>query len=241
MTGVMRISESSTSTPRVTQALLSLNILAFVLSVVRGGSANSIMSIHLDVLRDWALLARATTIEGGNFVWIGVDSGEYYRLVTYAFLHDGLFHLAFNMYALWLLGQLLEAGFGAARFLSLYVASTLGGAFGALLLTAPNSPTVGASGAVFGMMGAMVLVQRAIGGKLWRTPLGAVLIINLGLTLLLPGISIGGHFGGLATGLVLGAVMLGFERRNVPGWVTTVIGAALAALFVGASLLAAAP
>ena len=240
MTGAMTIPDTSVGTPRVTQTLLSLNILAFVYSVAAGGSARSIMSIGTRLLEDWALVARATTIQGGRLEWIGVETGEYYRLVTYAFLHDGLFHLAFNMYALWLLGQLLEAGFGAARFLSLYAASTFGGAFGALLLAAPNSPTVGASGAVFGMLGAMVLVQRAIGGRLWRTPLGAILIINLVLTLLLPGISVGGHFGGLGTGLVLGAIVLALERRRVPSWVAAALGALLSVLSVIGSILVAA-
>ena len=230
----------SVSRPIVTQVLLGLNALAFLYSVVSSGSARGLTRIDGGVLEDGSLLARAITLRGGSFVWIGVDVGEYYRLVTSAFLHDGIFHLAFNMYALWLLGMLLEAGFGRARFLSLYVVSMLGGAFGALLMSAPNSPTVGASGAVFGLMGAMVLVQRAIGGNIWRSPLAMVLMLNLAFTLLVPRISIGGHFGGLIAGAVMGALMLALERRNAPVWATVSLGGMLSALLVAGSVIAAA-
>ena len=207
-------------------------------SIVLSGSARGITRIDQGVLIDGGLFARAWFREGGIVKWIGVDTGEYYRLVTSAFLHDGMFHLAFNMYALWLLGQLLEAGFGKARFLSLYVVSMLGGSFGVLLLS-PNSPTVGASGAVFGLMGAMVLVQRAIGGNIWRSPLTMVLMLNLVFTLVIPRVSIGGHLGGLAAGAVTGAAMLAFERRNVSSWATVALGATLSALLVLGSIVAA--
>ena len=134
--------------------------------------------------------------------------------------------------------MLLESGFGKARFLSLYVVSMLGGSFGVLLLS-PNSPTVGASGAVFGLMGAMVLVQRAIGGNIWRSPLTMVLMLNLVFTLVIPRVSIGGHLGGLAAGAVMGAAMLAFERRNVSSWATVALGATLSALLVLGSIVAA--
>ena len=231
---------TSVSTPIVTRILLGLNGLAFLYSVALSGSARGITRIDGRVLEDGSLLARATTLRGGGLEWLGVDAGEYYRLVTSAFLHDGIFHLAFNMYALWLLGQLLEAGFGRPRFLALFVVSMLGGAFGALLTSAPNSPTVGASGAVFGLMGAMVLVQRAIGGNLWRSPLMMVLVLNLAFTFLVPRISIGGHFGGLAAGAAMGALMLAFERRSAPAWMTVSVGGMLSAMLVAGSIIAAA-
>ncbi|MCY3618624.1 MAG: rhomboid family intramembrane serine protease, partial [Acidimicrobiaceae bacterium] len=158
-------------------------------------------------------------------------------LVTVAFLHDGIFHLAFNMYILWILGHMLEGSFGKARFLSLYVVSMLGGSFGVLLLS-PNSPTVGASGAVFGLMGATVLMHRAVGGSIWRSPLAPLLMINVVFTLLIPRVSIGGHFGGLIAGALMGAVMMSFERRNAPRWVTVALGGMLSALLVLGSVLA---
>ncbi len=230
----------SAARPIVTQILLALNGLGFLYSVAASGSARGITRIDGGVLEDGSLLARAITLSGGGIEWIGVDAGEYYRLVTSAFLHDGIFHLAFNMYILWILGQMLEAGFGRARFLSLFIVSMLGGAFGALLLTAPNAPTVGASGAVFGLMGATVLVHRAIGGSIWRSPLAPLLMLNIVFTLLIPRISIGGHFGGLIAGAVMGALMLFLERRNAPAWATVSLGGMLSALLVAGSVIAAA-
>ncbi len=234
--------QSSMGAPRpvVTYALLGLNGLAFLYSVVVSGSARGITRIDEGVLADGSLLASATEARDGGLVWLGVDAGEYYRLATSAFLHDGIFHLAFNMYALWLLGQLLEAGFKRSRFVALYLVSMLGGAFGALLLSAPNSPTVGASGAVFGLMGAMVLVQRAVGGDFWRSPLAMLLVINLALTLLVPRISIGGHFGGLFAGAAMGGLMLACERRNVPVWATVAMAGMVSALLVAGSVVVAA-
>jgi membrane associated rhomboid family serine protease len=225
------------SRPLATQVLLSLNALAYLYSIVLTGSARGITRLDQGLLVDGGLFARALLREGGTGRLIGVDVGEYYRLVTSAFLHDGIFHLAFNMYILWILGQMLEAGFGKARFLSLYLVSMLGGAFGVLLVS-PYSPTVGASGAVFGLMGATLLMHRAIGGSIWRSPLAPLLMINIVFTLIFPRISIGGHFGGLAAGAIMGAVMLAFERRKVPSWVTVAAGAMLSALLVAGSVYA---
>ena len=230
---------TSPSRPVATKVLLALNGLAFLYSVFLSRSAGGITRIDHGLLIDGGLFARARLIDGFELKLIGVDTGEYYRLVTSAFLHDGVFHLAFNMYVLWILGQILEAGFGRARFLSLFVVSMLGGAFGVLLLS-PNSPTVGASGAVFGLMGATVLVQRAIGGSIWRTPLAPLLMLNIVFTLLVPRVSIGGHFGGLLAGAVMGWLMLALERRNAPAWATVSLGGMLSALLVAGSVIAAA-
>ena len=223
----------------VTQILLALNGLAFLYSIVLSRSITGITRIDQGLLIDGGLFARARLIGVDQVELIGVDTGEYYRLVTSAFLHDGIFHLAFNMYVLWILGQLLEAGFGRARFLSLFVVSMLGGAFGVLLLS-PNAPTVGASGAVFGLMGASVLVQRAVGVSIWRSPLAPLLMLNIVFTLLVPRVSIGGHFGGLIAGAIMGALMLALERRNAPAWAAVSLGGMLSALLVAGSVVAAA-
>ncbi len=223
---------------RATRVLLGLNVAAFLYSVAVSGSAQGITRLDSDVLIDGGLFAEALVRRGTVIERIGVDAGEYYRLVTSAFLHDGIFHLAFNMYALWLLGQLLESGFGASRFVSLYVVSMFGGAAG-VMLWSPDSPTVGASGAVYGLMGAMVVVQRAIGGNLFRSGLGTLLIINLALTLLVPRISIGGHFGGLAAGVLMGVAMFNLEKLGAKKWLTVALGAAISAIFVTASVIGA--
>lgn len=228
-------SGSGASQYRVTQVLMGLNLAAFIYSFAVG---RSITSLSGQVLVDGGLFARAWVRDGGAVEWIGVAEGDYYRLVTSAFLHDGVFHLAFNLYILWMLGQLLEAGFGRMRFLSLYVVSMLGGSFGILLLS-PDSVTVGASGAVFGLLGAMVLVQRAIGISIWRSGLGTLLIMNVVFTLLIPRVSIGGHFGGLAVGAAMGAVMLALERRRAPLWMTMSLSGILSLALVLGSVLAA--
>jgi len=136
-----------------------------------------------------------------------VAGGEWYRLVTSGFVHLGLLHLAMNMWVLWILGQLLEPPLGRLRFVSLYFASLLAGAAGVLILD-PNALTVGASGAIFGLLGAAVIGLRHRGINIWRTGIGQVLIINLVLTFTIPGISIGGHIGGLVGGFAAGWVLL---------------------------------
>ncbi len=217
---------------------MGLNVLVFLYSVFMSRSLQGITRLEYELLVDGGLFGRAWLVEEGVGKWIGVDVGEYYRLITSAFLHDGIFHLAFNMYALWLLGQLLEATFGTARFLTLYVSSLLGGAFGVMLVS-PESPTVGASGAVYGLLGAMVLIQKVLSGKLWRSNLGILLIVNLALTLLVPRVSIGGHIGGLAAGLFMGSIMLLLEARGAPSWVMVVSGTLLSGLLVAGSIIAA--
>ncbi|MCY4174744.1 MAG: rhomboid family intramembrane serine protease [Acidimicrobiaceae bacterium] len=224
----------------VTWILLALNGLAFLYSVVLNRSGGGFTRINRDLLIDGGLFAGASLIEGARFRLIGVDAGEYYRLVTSAFLHDGIIHLALNMYILWFLGQMLESGFGRARFSTLFVVSMLGGAFGVLVLSPPNVPTVGASGAVFGLMGATVLVLRRETGSIWRTPLTPLLLINVVFTLLIPRVSIGGHFGGLAAGMVMGAVIIAMQRRRLPAWLAVLTGGAISALLVAGSLAAAA-
>lgn len=218
-----------------TRTLIGLNLAAFAYSVATGGSLMSLDGSR--ALSDGGLFARLPPVFGfpGS---VGVDTGEYYRLITSAFLHDGLLHLAFNLYALWLLGQLLELAFGRVLFILLYLASMLGGALGVMLLQ-PNAVTVGASGAVFGLLGAMALVQRQLRRNLWRTTVGTLLIINLALTLLIPGISIGGHFGGLIVGAAVGWTMLRLTMAGAPTWAPVLIGASTSLTLAAGAVLAA--
>jgi membrane associated rhomboid family serine protease len=138
-------------------------------------------------------------VDGGLFGPL-VAEGEWYRLITSGFLHAGLLHLAMNMYLLYLLGSALEPAFGRARFAAVYSTSLLCGSLGVMLLD-PNALTVGASGAVFGLMGALFLAFRARGINPWSTGIGPTIAINLVFTFTIPGISIGGHVGGLLGGL----------------------------------------
>jgi membrane associated rhomboid family serine protease len=152
-----------------------------------------------------------------------VADGELWRAFTGGFLHAqgqfGFLHIAFNMYLLWILGNLLEPSLGKWRFGAIYFTSLLTGAFGAILLSSPGSYTVGASGAVFGLMGAGVVFLCARGIDPWQSGLGPTILLNLVFPFLFPGlnVSIGGHLGGLLGGLLAGWIVTRMaERRSSP-------------------------
>ena len=141
--------------------------------------------------------------------------GEWWRIVTGTFLHADLRHLIFNMLVLYLLGRRLEHTVGPALLAGTYVVSLLGGSAGALLHR-PDVLVVGASGAVYGVMGAAYVVEYLRGGNPWRDGLGSLIIINVIISFLLPDISIGGHLGGLATGVAVGFAIGDTSRRRQP-------------------------
>jgi membrane associated rhomboid family serine protease len=165
-----------------------------------------------------------------------VQNGEWYRIVTSGFLHFGLLHVGMNMLLLWQLGQLLEPALGQWRFSLLYFASMFGGAAGALLLT-PDGLTGGASGAVFGLMAAAAVGLQQRGVNPMRTGIGGTLILNLLITFMIPGISIGGHLGGALTGAVVGYAMLEPRwTRSSPAiaWIAPVVAMILSVALIGA-------
>jgi membrane associated rhomboid family serine protease len=171
-----------------------------------------------------------------------VAHGDYYRLISSGFIHYGPVHLGFNMFALWILGSALEGYLGTARFGLVYLVSLLSGAFGALLLS-PNAATAGASGAIFGLMGAMFVLERQRGMALLGGGIGGLIVINLLFTFGVAGISIGGHIGGLIGGALCGLVLshMGYSHM-AHGKLSplTVAGlATIGAVAVAGSLLAA--
>jgi membrane associated rhomboid family serine protease len=188
----------SGSDPVVTYALIAINVLAFVAELLSGGTLFD--AANSRVGRDGALYGPA------------VVDGDYWRLVTGGFLHVSLLHIAFNMYFLYVLGGQLEDAIGRVRFIVLYFVSLLCGAFGALLLS-PNVLTVGASGAVFGLMGGAVIALRARGINPMDSGLGMLIILNLGITFVVGGISIGGHIGGLIGGAIVGWMLFELGER----------------------------
>ena len=131
-----------------------------------------------------------------------LTASEPWRMITAAFLHDpySILHILFNMYSLWIFGRELEVVLGRGRYLTLYMLAAFGGSVSVLLL-APNTSVVGASGAIFGLMGAYFVVIRAIGGSSGQ--LTALIAINLMSGFFVPGISWQGHVGGLITGGVV--------------------------------------
>jgi membrane associated rhomboid family serine protease len=149
-----------------------------------------------------------------NFALFGpsVADGEVYRLLTAGFLHSGLFHLLVNMFSLWVLGTMLEPGIGWLRFVLIYLVSLLAGSFGALIIT-PHAVTVGASGGIFGLLGAGVVILRNRGIDPMQSGLPLWIGINLVFSFAVPGISIGGHIGGLIGGALAAIVLFELPDR----------------------------
>ena len=178
--------------PLVTPMLVGLNVAVFAWTVATSGSISR--NDRAPLFQEWALVPNA------------VADGEWWRLLTGGFLHFGPIHLLFNMMALWVIGRDIEPALGRARFLAVYLVSLLGASTAVMLLSVPNALVAGASGAVFGLMGALAVLLRRM-----RIPLGQVgglIAINLVITFVLPGISVAGHLGGLLTGAIATAALV---------------------------------
>jgi membrane associated rhomboid family serine protease len=191
--------------PIVTQTLIAINVGVFLVQLFMGAD---LMRTDSGWIYEHGVLVDQAIDSSGQVV--GVAQGEWWRLVTATFLHGNIIHLGMNMLVLWIIGPPLEEYFGHARYLLLYLVSGLAGSAGALILSG-GSPTVGASGAIFGLMGAALILEwRRIfvfGGQ----ALGLV-VINLALTFAIPGISIGGHLGGLIGGGLCALAFSSFRR-----------------------------
>jgi membrane associated rhomboid family serine protease len=177
------------SEPRATVGIIIICVVAFLAS----GRFGLASSGGTRVFADFALFGPAID-----------QNHEYWRLVTGGFLHAGLLHIGFNMYLLWILGQMLDVD--------------------------PNAFTVGASGAIFGLMGAAAVDLRARGYNVLQTDIGILILFNLGLSFVLSGISIGGHVGGLIGGALAG-MALGYadrHRSRVLGYISCAVLSAFA-------------
>lgn len=188
--------------PRVAYALLAINVIAFLTEEGQFTLAGS--SIHGPVINE-GILERAA---------IASPYHQYWRLVTSAFIHENLLHIGFNMYLLYLLGRMLEPAIGSLRFAVIYFTAMLTGAFGVVFST--SDPSLGASGAIFGLMGAAVVELRARGLSVMESGIGGLIIINLIFSFLVPNIAIGDHIGGLIGGLVAGYLIRSADERRMP-------------------------
>jgi membrane associated rhomboid family serine protease len=160
-------------------------------------------------------------------------------VLTAGFLHAGFFHLLFNMFSLWILGQLLEPAIGRLRFGLIFLVSVLAGSFGALVVD-PNSLTVGASGGIFGLMGAAVIVMRNRGINPMESGLGLWIGLNLLITFTVPSISIGGHVGGLIGGALAAFLLFDVpDRLRLPPQAANLLCAALGVAAVAGSIAVA--
>jgi membrane associated rhomboid family serine protease len=200
---------------KVTKALIGLNVGVYIAELAQGSGVNATRG---SIYQTGVLLANgakvAGTVVGAAQVpaplAIGVAHSEYWRLLTAAFLHYGPFHLLLNMLALWWFGSLLEQRIGSGKYLLLYVVSGLAGSAGALILD-PLVPTVGASGAIFGILGAGFVLERQRDYVFGGSAL-AIIVINLIFTFSISNISVGGHIGGLIGGAACALAMTRFGR-----------------------------
>jgi membrane associated rhomboid family serine protease len=215
--------------PVLTYILIGICVVAFIGGTAGGASATG------------SGIGGSTLLTEGALSRAAIADGEYWRLITAGFLHAGFFHLLFNMFSLYILGTMLEPAIGRARFALIYFVSLLAGSFGALLVESnPTALTVGASGAIFGLMSAAVIVMRNRGISPMESGLGLWIGLNLLLTFTIPNISIGGHIGGLIGGALTALVL--FDLRDavrVPPMAVNLICVALGVAAVVGSVLVA--
>ncbi len=205
---------ASWSDPRswsVTQLLVVINVVIFLAEVATGvtlGGADSGTVFWHGVLFGQALTGHNPNPAPAN------GNHELWRLITSGFLHANLIHIGFNMLSLWFVGRSLEPAIGRAYFAAIYFTALLAGSFGALWFT-PNVPTLGASGAIFGVFGALIMVARARRIPLWQSGLLPILIFNFVYTLTVAGVSIGGHVFGVLSGFLTGWLVTEYgEKRD---------------------------
>lgn len=223
----------------ITTALIAVNVVVFVYLIVRDpqsltGSRVTIGHAELGLnerfLHDSPfpiqLASGEVYVSGGN---------QWYRLISSGFVHYGLVHIGFNMYLLYMLGQMLEPSLGRVRFLLVYFAGLLGGSAGELLLSG-NGIAGGASGAVFGLMALAFVGYYLHGVNPMSTSVGSLLLLNLVITFLFPRISIGGHLGGAAAGALCAVIVMAPAYRGIPRWATYATPAVVSLVAIGLSV-----
>lgn len=201
-----------------TVTLVAINVLVYLVTVAQGAGIGR---------------PGGSLFENGALVGLLVADGEWWRLVTAMFLHASILHIAFNMFALYWLGTIVEEAIGTGRFVLIYFASGLAGSAGALVFSSPVDVTVGASGAIFGIMGALLVLEYMTTGSFAGQAMGLI-VINMVITFTIPNISVGGHLGGLIGGIAATYALMR-TRYARPSW----IGPALVAGIGVASVVVA--
>ena len=182
--------------PTVTFALIGINVAIFLLQLVVGIDA---------VAGNWGMWPVAVAA-----------NGEWYRLLTAAFLHGSFLHIAFNMYVLFALGPALERILGHVRFLVLYLVAALGGGVASYAFSDIRSVSVGASGAIFGLMGALLVAGRRLGHDIRQVAM--LLAVNVLIGFIAPGVDWRAHLGGLVAGAAAAAVFVYAPRSRRTAW-----------------------
>jgi membrane associated rhomboid family serine protease len=199
-----------------TMVLIAVNVAIYVITASQGAGINQPGG---SLYFDWVL--------NGTLV----SNGDWWRLVTAMFLHGNIIHLGFNMLALYWLGTIIEQALGTPRFLLVYFVSGLAGSAGALVFSSPAQDTVGASGAIFGLIGALLILEYLATGSLMGQAM-VLILVNLAFTFAVPGISIGGHLGGLAGGIVATYGLMRFRVREQALGIAIAIGVGFASVAI---------
>jgi membrane associated rhomboid family serine protease len=216
----VRRAASEGVTAKVTRALIGINVLVYVAELAQGSGVDATKG---SIYQNGALIANGVKV--GNTLagvpahfplpnLVGVAHGDWWRLITAAFLHYGPFHLLLNMLALWWFGTALERRIGSGRFLAIYLVSGLAGSAGALMLD-PTTPTVGASGAIFGILGAGLVMEQFQRDYVFGGSALGIIVLNLVFTFSVANISIGGHIGGLLGGAACAFGLSRFGRSHI--------------------------
>jgi membrane associated rhomboid family serine protease len=220
--------------PLGTSALVIINVVVFVADILMGTTAAV----------GPGQVTKGSDIEiRGALLGPAVANGDWWQPITSGFIHYGLIHIGFNMVLLFMLGRMLEPALGTVRFLALYFMALLGGSFLVLVLS-PETRTAGASGAVFGLMGAAVVAMRSRGMNPFDSGIPQLLGLNLIFTFAFSSeISVGGHIGGLIAGVVGGWILFELMPRIPAGkYVAPALVTAMAVgLFIGCQVIAANP
>lgn len=216
----------------ITLSLIGINVVIWLLGmVVRDGSVSALTGGAWAELPARFGLVLGATSDG---VALGIADGQWYRLLTAAFLHIEIWHIGMNMLALWILGTALEPALGRWRFITLYLLSALGGSAVSLLAAGPYGLSLGASGAVFGLMGALFVVMRRLGRDV--SAVVVILGINLVIGFTVPGIDWRAHLGGLVVGALLGFAFAHAPRENRMTW--SIAACCVVAAGIAATVLA---
>lgn len=184
-------------------ALIAINVAIYLVGAAQGGG---LTDPGASMARNGSLYERMVLF--GPFI----AHGDWWRLVTSMFLHENILHIGFNMLALYLIGTPVEQYLGRARYIGLYFVGGLAGSAGALL-QAPTTPILGASGAIFGILGAMLILEWQITGRLAGNAMTWI-VINLAISFAIPNISWGGHLGGLVGGIAVTLAYAGWRERG---------------------------
>ncbi len=219
-TRVVRPRAMMDAAPAATQVIIAINVAVYLAELATGSGFGTV---------------GGSVYQHGALFGPLVAAGDWWRIVTSGFLHASFWHIGLNMVFIWFIGRSLEPAVGTARFVVAYGASLLCGSFGVLLIE-PHSVAVGASGAAFGLLGALIVEARSRGIDLWATGLIQIALLNFAFTFIGSNIAVGAHLGGFVGGILVGVIYDQCDRRRLPREASLAAGVLLGLVAFAASL-----